>query len=587
MVRIKAIFSYRFNYLNLLIPILIGVCAGLFGIAFLKAIHFFTELFLVDFAGYIPPYPLGEGGSLSYKFFMEHPYMIPISTAVGGLIVGILVQLFSPESAGVGTDAAIKAFHEKKEIGIRTSIWKLITSAVTIGSGQVSGKEGPIALIGAGIGSFIGKIFHLPEKERKIALAVGLGAGIGGVFKAPFAGAIISSEVFYKKDFEIETLVPAFIASFVSFIIVASVFGFSPLFYVELPQFTGFSFYDAVGYITLGMTTAFIARLMIYALDSIRSLFERLEVPFFVKPAIGGFFVGIIGMSVPVAIGTGYGWLQLIMLGKLEYFPEWKIIISIFLVILAFAFTLGSGGSGGVFGPSLVIGGLTGASVYFFLKNFLFFPESSTFNLTAFTVVGMVSTFAAAAKAPLSTIILVAEITGGYQLLIPATIAVAVSHFLSGEKSIFKSQVNTKLDSPVHYDEFKYMLLRKYLVKDVMKKEVYTTTPDTTVLYASKFMEQYSISALPVIDEENRVIGLVTSTDIIKACGMNLTETKVRDIMKENPLCITQDLTLFDTLSIFVENNIGVAPVVNNLEDKKIIGIISDYDIGKVLTGKV
>jgi len=212
----------------------------------------------------------------------------------------------------------------------------------------------------------------------------------------------------------------------------------------------------------------------------------------------------------------------------MSFFPPWKIVLSIFLVIAAFAFTLGSGGSGGVFGPSLVVGGLTGASVYFFLKDILLFPESSTFNLTAFTVVGMVSTFAAAAKAPLSTIILVAEITGGYQLLIPATIAVAVSHFLSGEKSIFKSQVDTKLDSPVHYDEFKYMLLNKYLVRDVMEKRVITISPDASILFASKFMDQHSISALPV----------------------------------------------------------GVAPVVNDPEEKILIGIISDYDIGKVLTGR-
>ncbi len=583
---LKNIFGYRFNYLNLFIPIFIGVFAGIFGIIFLKSIHAFTDIFLVKFAGYNPPYPLGEGGSLNYTFFMEHPYLIPISTAIGGLVVGILVYSFSPESAGVGTDAAIRAFHEKKELGLKTSIWKLITSAITIGSGQVSGKEGPIALIGAGIGSFVGKIFHLSEKERNIALAVGLGAGIGGVFKAPFAGAIISSEVFYKKDFETETLVPAFVASFVAFIIVASVFGFSPLFYIELPVFSGFSIYDAVGYIFLGLMTAFIARLMIFSLESSKNFFDKLEVPNFLKPAIGGFFVGIIGMTVPVAIGTGYGWLQLIMLENLAIFPPWKIFLSIFLVIAAFAFTLGSGGSGGVFGPSLVIGGLTGASVYFFLKEMLFFPESSTFNLTAFTVVGMVSTFAAAAKAPLSTIILVAEITGGYQLLIPATIAVAVSHFLSGEKSIFKSQVNTKLDSPVHYDEFKYLLLNKYLVRDVMERKVITISPDANILFASKFMDQHSISAIPVVDKDNRVIGLVTSTDLIKACGMDLEKTKVEDVMDTDPLCITQDLTLFETMSIFIENNIGVAPVVNDPGEKILIGIISDYDIGKVLTGR-
>ncbi|WP_457624164.1 chloride channel protein [Persephonella sp.] len=583
----KNILGYRFNYLNAFIPVIIGLFAGVFGVAFLKAIHLFSEIFLVEFAGYHPPSPVGEGGSLYYHFVMEHPYLIPVSTMIGGLLVGIMVYLFSPESAGVGTDAAIKAFHEKKELGLKTAFWKLVTSAITIGSGQVSGKEGPIALIGAGIGSFVGKLFSLSERERNIALAVGLGAGIGGVFKAPFAGAIISSEVFYKKDFETETLIPAFIASFVAFIIVASVFGFSPLFFIHLPPFTGFSIYDAVGYIFLGLVTSLIARLMIFSLDTVREMFERLEVHPIFKPAIGGFFVGIIGMTVPIAIGTGYGWLQLIMMDNLAHFPPWKIVISVFLVIAAFSFTLGSGGSGGVFGPSLVIGGLTGASVFFFLHDILHFPESSTLNLTAFTVVGMVATFAAAAKAPLSTIILVAEITGGYQLLVPATIAVAISHFLSGEKSIFKSQVDTKLDSPVHQDEFKYMLLNRYRVKDVMERNVITINPDATILYASKFMQENSISALPVVDKEGHLIGMITSTDVIKACNMDLEKTKVKDLMNPDPICITQELTLFETMSIFIENNVGVAPVVNNKEEKLLIGIISDYDIGKVLTGKV
>jgi len=583
----RDLFNHKPNYLNVLIPVIIGLFAGLFGIAFLKAIHLFTHIFLVDFAGYHPPSPVGEGGSLYYDFVMEHPYLIPISTMIGGLLVGIIVYLFSPESAGVGTDAAIKAFHEKKQLGLKTAFWKLVTSAITIGSGQVSGKEGPIALIGAGIGSFVGRIFSLPEKERNIALAVGLGAGIGGVFKAPFAGAIISSEVFYKKDFETETLIPAFIASFVAFIIVASVFGFSPLFFIHLPPFTGFSVYDAAGYIFLGLVTSLIARLMIFSLDRVSELFERLEVHPVFKPAIGGFFVGIIGMTVPIAIGTGYGWLQLIMMDNLAHFPPWKIVISVFLVIAAFSFTLGSGGSGGVFGPSLVIGGLTGASVFFFLHDILHFPESSTLNLTAFTVVGMVATFAAAAKAPLSTIILVAEITGGYQLLVPATIAVAISHFLSGEKSIFKSQVNTKLDSPVHQDEFKYMLLNRYRVKDVMEKNIITINPEATILYASKFMQENNISALPVVDKDGHLIGMITSTEVIKACSMDLEKTKVKDLMNPDPICVTQELTLFETMSIFIENNIGVAPVVDNKTERLLIGIISDYDIGKVLTGKI
>ncbi len=580
----KHIFGYRykFNYLSLLVPVVIGLFAGFFAILFLKSIHYFSEHFLEGIVGYKQPLPIGEGGNLFYTFIMERPYFLPFSTALGGLIVGLLVHFFSPESAGVGTDAAINAFHRRKYLGLKTSIWKLITSAITIGSGGVSGKEGPIALIGAGIGSFVGKLFKLSDKEKNIALAVGLGAGIAGVFKAPFAGAIISSEVFYKKDFETETLIPSFIASFISFIVVGSVFGFSPLFHIELPEFSGFSFKDALAYIFLGLITSLIARLMVFSLDYVKDFFASFDIHPVFKPAIGGFFVGLMGMLTPVAIGSGYGWLQMIMLGKLEYMSPYLLFISIFVVLLAFAFTLGSGGSGGVFGPSLVIGGLTGATVYYILS-FLGFPETSSFNITALTVVGMVSTFAAAAKAPLSTIILVAEITGGYQLLVPATIAVAVSHFLSGEKSIFKSQVNYKIDSPVHYDEFKFFILKQHKVEDVMTKNVIAVEKKVSVIEAGQLLREFNISALPVI-EDDRVIGIVTDSDLIKACTREVETLKVADIMNENPVCVTPDKTLFDTLSILIENNVEVAPVVNSLKEGKLIGIISDFDIGKVLT---
>ncbi len=572
------------GYKSFLIPIVIGIFAGTFAVIFLKSIHLFSNIFLEGIVHYKQPLPLGEGGTLDYKFEMRNPFMLPFVTALGGLIVGILVYLFSPESAGVGTDAAIRAFHHRKYLGIKTSIWKLITSAITIGSGGVSGKEGPIALIGAGLGTFIGKIFKLTDKERNLALAVGLGAGIAGVFKAPFAGAIISSEVFYKKDFETEALVPSFIASFVSFMVVASILGFSPLFHIKLPEFSGFSVKDGLAYLILGVVTSVIARLMIFSLDTVKNLFSRLEVHPVFKPAVGGFFVGLMGMLTPLAIGCSYGWLQLIMLGKLEYLSPYLIFVSIFVVLLAFSFTLGSGGSGGVFGPSLVIGGLTGATVYNILSA-LGFPDTSSFNITALTVVGMVSTFAAAAKAPLSTIILVAEITGGYQLLIPATIAVAVAHFLSGEKSIFKSQVNYKIDSPAHYDEFKFLILNQYKVKDVMTKKVITITKDASVLEAGELLREYNISALPVI-EEDIVIGLITDSILVKACSHNYGNLKVEDIMIKEPVCVIPELTLFDTLSLLIENDIGVAPVVNSLSERKLVGIISDFDIGKILTKK-
>ena len=159
----------------------------------------------------------------------------------------------------------------------------------------------------------------------------------------------------------------------------------------------------------------------------------------------------------------------------------------------------------------------------------------------------------------------------------------AVSHFLSGEKSIFKSQVNYKIDSPVHYDEFKFFILKQHKVEDVMTKNVIAVEKKVSVIEAGQLLREFNISALPVI-EDDRVIGIVTDSDLIKACTREVETLKVADIMNENPVCVTPDKTLFDTLSTLIENNVEVAPVVNSLKERKLIGIISDFDIGKVLT---
>jgi len=190
------IFTLRKNYL--FFSVLIGFWAGVAAILFIYAIELFTRLALEEIVGYLQPRPAGEGGvSESYHFVLQRPFLLPLVVALGGLLSGILTYLFSPHSAGVGTDAAISAFHHEKPLSLKASLIKLVPSAITIGTGGVSGREGPIALIGAGIGSAIAQYFKLSERERRLFLAIGLGAGISAIFKAPLAGAIISGEVFF------------------------------------------------------------------------------------------------------------------------------------------------------------------------------------------------------------------------------------------------------------------------------------------------------------------------------------------------------------------------------------------------------
>jgi len=566
----------------LFLSVIVGVVAGVFTVAFIKTLDFSTHCFLTEIVGYTPPKPSGEGGELNYTFHMERAWLLPFVTALGGLITGILIYLFSPESAGVGTDAAIKAFHHNLPVGFKTAVMKLLTSAVTIGSGGASGREGPMALIGASIGKGVAKWLKLSPREQNILLAAGLGAGIGAMFRAPFAGGILSAEVFYKEDFEVEALIPGFVASIVAYIVAGSVIGFDPLFHTEVP-FPHFSQETIIGFILLGIVSAVVAKVLVKTFFTLRNSFKKLKVHPILKPAIGGFLVGICGLITPLAIGNSYGWIQMFMSNRPIPFSLGELLLSIFIVILALSITLGSGGSGGVFGPSLVIGGITGATLSEALNALLGEPA---FNTGVMTIVGMISVFTAVASAPLSTIVLVAEMTQGYNILPLALISLLLAQVIAGnEKTIFESQVKRRIDSPFHKDELKAYILETTKVKDVMTRNVITLSPEDTALRAKEIMAERFIAGIP-ITVNGRVVGIVTTSDILKVEPEKLKEVKLKEIMTPNPQCVLPDWTLLKVMRILTSKGFGRAPVVSDFERMKLVGIVSRSDIGKFLIKK-
>jgi len=563
---------FKKNYI--LFAFLTGLGAGIFAVLFMDLLNLINYLVLQNIVEYIQPRPAGEGGiSETYTLVFKKPYLLPLTVGLGGLISAILVYLFSPESAGVGTDSAINAYHNQKKLSIKSSIVKLITSAITIGTGGVSGREGPIALIGAGIGSTIVNFFKLEERERRLFLAVGLGAGIAAIFKAPLAGAIISGEVFFKKDFDIESTVLSFIASITSYTVYCLFFGFQPIFLTNIPTYIEVS--HLFFYIGLGIFCALITRIYVFFFHKITEIFNNLKLPFYFKPLLGGLLSGTIGAFIPIAIGNGYGWLQLIMDGKI--IDPYFIALGIIGVILGVSFTLGSGGSGGVFGPSVMIGGLAGALFSILLNTFF----NLNLNVTSFMIVGMVSLFGSAAKAPLSTLILVAEMTGGYSLLLPAMVSVFTAYFLGGKRSIFPSQVDTKFDSPAYKDELGVYILEKLKVKDYMKNPI-TITPEASLNDAFNLMKKKFIFGLPVVKNEE-LVGIITKTDLLEIPAKEREKKKVQDIMSKNLITVTELDTLAYALEMMINYGIGRLPVVKEKDRKKLIGIIERSDIGKAL----
>ena len=433
------------------IAVIVGIVCGLSALAFLEAVRLFSALLLDTVATYTPPGPGGEVGP-NIPTFGSRYFLVPGVTALGGLVAGLLVYRFAPEAEGVGTDQAIKAFHKQDAvIRPRAPLIKLLASALTIGSGGTSGREGPIAQIGAGAGSAIASYLKLDRKTRQTLLASGLGAGIASIFKAPLAGAIIGAEIFYTRDFEVESLIPGFVASVVGYSIVGYATGWQPIFSTSVSPTEFRNPLSLPLFSVLGTVCALFALLLFRVYYPTISLFRLWRAPLYVKTAIGGLMTGLLALIFPSVLGVGYGWVQIAINQQYAIFSPMSILLAVFAEIFALSFTLGSGGSGGIFGPSVVTGGLLGATVGYAL--FQLFPGIVP-SPSDFAVVGMMAFFAADGKAPLSTIILIAEMTGGYGLLAPSMFAVTPAFLLSGKRSVFPSQLPTRRDSPAHAEEY-------------------------------------------------------------------------------------------------------------------------------------
>ncbi len=551
------------------IGLLIGVGAGLGALALTWSIHAINYALLGPIVGYLPPLPGGEGGAAEYRFHMSRPWLLPLLTGAVGLVGGFLTWKFAPETAGIGTDAAIRAFHRNQRIKFPTAVFKLITSALTIGGGLTSGREGPIAQIGAATGATIADMLRLTARERNLALAAGLGAGIAAIFKAPLAGAVIAAEIFYKEDFEVDALVPGLIASVIGYSIVGSVHGFQPIF--SLPDGTT-QFENPLSlllFALLGVGCGLLARLLISVYSRLEALFRRY--PLWAAAAIGGFCAGLIGLVFPSVLGSGYGWVQFAINQNLSLIPPVVLLGAALAEIVGASLTLGSGNSGGIFGPCVVTGGMFGGAFGYVAHHFFPTVEPHPGN---FAIVGMMAFFAAAAKAPISTIIMISEMTGGYGLLAPAMFTVVTAYILSGKKTIFPAQVGSRLDSPFHADEFAPIALRRVKVADVMIHLPVCVNIQAPTSEAITLMGEYGLASLPVV-EQNRLCGRVTLLAAHRISAEQRTSTAVKEVLSNETSVAYPNEDLFTILKRFAAKDVGNFPVVTREQPDRPIGLVT------------
>ncbi|MDP9306457.1 MAG: chloride channel protein [Thermoproteota archaeon] len=576
-------FSYFRKWI--LIGFLLGIVAGLGAVLLFLSVELFTGLFLGLGTGFFPPLPGGFQTNLGYILFIEKPWMIPLITGLGGLLVGLITTKFSPESEGHGTDAVIDAYHHKSgNIRTRVPLVKAVASSITIGSGGSGGTEGPAGQIAAGFGSLIGKIFKLNEDERRIAVAAGLGAGIGSIFKIPLGGAVFSAEVFYRRDFEVRALIPGLVASVTGYTVFGFVFGWDRLFTIPLDLVKYTHPVSLLLYALVGLISAVVSVGYVKTFYTISDFFTRMRIPKYAKPAIGGVLVGIIGIVFPQILGTSYGWLQIAINKDYLLFPLAMIGVVIVLKILATSLTIGSGGSAGVFGPSMVIGGLLGA---FIGTAFHLLGLFTWIDVTSVIIVSMVSFFGATAKTPISAIIMGSELTGGYALLAPMMLATFIAYIMSGQhNSIFRNQVLNRSDSPAHRMEYQRVILSDLFVKDVMKDPINRLSRDLSIEEALQILNRNSSRMIMVVNENDKLEGVVYKYKLFEFPEEYRKSIKLANIMIKDPFFAYTSDSLHHALVRLSSNDLQEMPVLSN-ENQKVIGIVTIADLVKLYDSQV
>ncbi len=546
---------------------LIGVVAGVGAIVFFTSLQLGTRFFLGLIAGYNPPTPAGEGNASITA--IARPWLLPAVVGLGGLISGWIVYRFAPEAEGHGTDAAIAAYHHgPRRIRARIPLIKIVASAITIGSGGSGGREGPTAQISAGFGSFLARLLDLDARDARIAVAVGIGSGIGSIFRAPLGGAVLGAEILYRDDVEAEALVPSFIASIVGYSIYGSVEGFAPIFGFQ----THATFTDPgqlLYYAGIGIAAGLVGLLYVRSFYGLTHWFRRWTIPRTLRPAIAGVAVGTLGMLLPGALGTGYGWLQTGFSRAVLGLPLWVLLLLPFAKILATSVSIGSGGSGGVFGPGMVIGGLLGAAIWRLLQPI---APGLPLDPAPFTIVAMMALFGSIAHAPLAVMLMVAEMTGNLSMLAPAMVAVGLATFVVGDASIYESQLRDRTESPAHQYRTAMPLMASISAGNALRAlrcVASTDEPAGRVLERAKLT---GVPGVPLLDANGQIAGIVSLATLQKTNPA----TAVGAVMDTAHPSVGSDAGLDQALEAMSDAGVNWLPVV---DAGRLVGVLSVRDV--------
>lgn len=562
------------------LAILVGLLSGLGAVAFIYMIKAFQWVFF-------------NQGATALKFL--HDYYVILLPVMGGLIIGPLIYLLAREAKGDGPPEVMEAAALKGgRIRAHVAAVKALVSAICIGSGGSVGREGPIIQIGSSIGSTISQWLRLPEDWTKTMLLCGAAGGISAIFNAPIGGVFFALEVIQRR----------FMAANLGFVVISSVtanfiahrfLGDTPSF--AIPGYTMASYWEIVPYILLGIICGLVAVGFVRFFFKCEDLFDGLRMPQYIKPAVGGIIIGLIGVWYFDILGVGYGGTYGIggvftgqgavdkaMLGEIGLAT---LLILMVLKIVATSVSLGSGGSGGTFAPSLFIGSMLGGA--FGLAVHRLFPTitapSAADASGAYALVGMGALFAGVVHGPITAVILLFEMTRNYTLILPLMAAVvfsmAVARGFSRESIYTTVLVRRGID--IHRKE-EADAMAAVTVGEAMTRDFPTVLPSTTVPELMEKLHESGHHGFPIVDEKGDFCGIVTLQDVEEAASRKAPALTAADIATKSPIVAYPDQSVRDALAQLGGRDVGRIPVVDRDNPKKLLGVLRRHDVVRAYT---
>ncbi len=568
--RVLERFQVSGQWIMLIAAAVVGVVSGVGAAIFWYGIIGLQKLFVMLAKAYSDPSP---ALTVTIQSIADFPIWLKIAVPAGsGLIIGPMIYFFAREAKGHGVPEVMDAVATKGGvIRPRVALVKMAASAFSIASGFSLGREGPFVQIGSTFGSIIGQIMRLGPEKMRLLIGCGAAGGIAATFNTPIAGMFFAMEIILG-DFAVGAMSALAVSSVVATIVSYAFLGDTPAFTIP-GDFVLVSPWEILTYTVLGLlagVTAVIYMKVLYAFEDIFD--DYIPIPDWLKPVLGGAIIGVIGIWLPGVFGIGYDTIDAMFLGKLSMgFMAFLVIAK----IVATSVSIGSGASGGIFAPSLFIGSALGGSFGMLAQHWLSAEHIAPAG--AYAVVGMAGVVAAGTHAPLTAILIVFEMTGGYKVILPlmltCAIATIVARFLSKD-SIYTLKLTRR--GVVIAGGREEAILSSLTVADIMHTDYETIRRNEPFPHIVDKILHKDQSEFYVVDNQNRLVGrlnIFLIKDILKETGLG-SLVVADDVMAPIHYILTPEMSLADCLRQLTFKGIDELPVVDNLKDARMIGVL-------------